>query len=134
MNHQGPIQLDRDVVYESRSPSGRAKKKRPRGIYILAAAAGLMALALLLYQPEGSSFVEDPPPEEQAERDAVYEVVMEVESFIDTADSLPSPNDIDLPQGFIYAVEEEGSWYIETPGGLFYTSDIDPEEFRGGSL
>ncbi len=134
MDHQGPIQLDRDVVYESRSPSGRAKKKRPRGIYILAAAGGLMAVALLLYQPEGSSFVEDPSPEEQAERDAVYEVVMEVESFVATADSLPFPEDLDLPPGFIYAVEEGGSWYIETPGGLFYTSDMDPEEFRRGSL
>ncbi|HPF31445.1 MAG TPA: hypothetical protein P5207_02835 [Candidatus Sabulitectum sp.] len=134
MDHQGPIQLDRDVVYESRPTSGRVKKKRPRGIYILAAAGGLMAVALLLYQPEGSSFVEDPPPEEQAERDAVFEVAVEVERFVTERGSLPSPNDLDLPPGFIYAVEDEVSWYIETPGGLFYTSDMDPEEFRGGSL
>lgn len=129
----GPVQLDREIVYEERSARKKPLKKRS-GLPIFAGTGVLLAIALLLYQPGNSTFVDTPPPEEQAERDSVASAVLTVQAFIEQSDSLPEEGDIRLPTGYVFTREEEGTWSIESPGGLYYTSDMDINAFRTGEI
>ncbi len=130
---EGPVQLDANVVYKEKPPGGPKRKKRS-GVLIVAAVGAILVIALLLYQPENSGFIDSPPPLEQEERDSVASVASRIISFRDQNDSLPLARDIDLPPGFRYQLEDSLVWSLETPGGLYYTSDMDIHEFQGGTL
>jgi len=130
---EGPLQLDANVVYPEKSPAHKKKGKRSGTVFI--AVIGLILIsALLIYQPENSEFIDSPPPEEQAERDSVTSVAARIVSFEEQNDSLPMAEEIDLPPGYVYRKEDDLLWSLETPGGLFYTSDMEIDLFQEGVL
>ena len=128
---EGPVQLDANVTYEEKAP---VKQKKRTRLLITACTGLLLAVILLLYQPDSAGFIESPPPAEQAERDSIASLAMAINSFSAQNDSLPGTEDINLPAGYIYLIEEEGLWSLESPGGLYYTSDMDMNEFQEGVL
>jgi hypothetical protein len=132
-NTQKPLQLDRDIVYEEKAPV-KVKKRKGSGVMVFGVVGALLIIVALLYQPEGSGFVESPPPLEQAERDSVAAVFRRVQDFRETNDSMPLAPDLNLPAGFVFEIEYEDVWSLRTPGGLYYTSDIEIASFRAGEL
>ncbi len=127
------MQLDKDIVFEERTPKP-VKKGGGKGIFIFAAAGAAAIIILLLYQPGNAAFITSPPPAEQAERDSVAALAARVDAFMAANDSLPGPGDLSLPPGFIYTVEYDDVWSVQTPGGLYYTADMDLGEFERGEL
>lgn len=132
-NVQKPLELDRDIVYEEKAPQKEKKRRRP-GIVAFGGVGALLIILVLLYQPESSSFVDSPPPEEQLERDSIAAVFQRVQDFRTLNDSMPLAPDLNLPAGFEFETEYDDVWSIRTPGGLYYTSDMEIEPFRVGEL
>lgn len=132
-NTQTPLQLDRDVVYEEKIPP-KEKRKKGSGILVFGTSGALLIIVALLYQPEGSGFVDYPPPLEQAERDSVAAIFQRVQDFRETNDSMPQAPDLNLPAGFLFELEYDDVWSLRTPGGLYFTSDMGIEPFRAGEL
>lgn len=127
------MQLDKDIVFETRKRKPERKKGK-NGILIFAAVGAAVIIVLLLYQPGNSAFITSPPPGEQAERDSVAAVAARVEAFMAANDSLPRQEELNLPPGFIYTVEYDDIWSVQTPVGLYYTSDMDLGQFERGEL
>ncbi len=132
-NTQKPLELDMDIVYEEKAPP-KEKRKKGSGILVFGAAGALLIIVVLLYQPEGSGFVGSPPPLEQAERDSVAAVFMRVQDWRALTDTMPLAPDLDLPSGFVFELEYDDEWSLRTPGGLYYTSDMEIEAFKAGEL
>jgi hypothetical protein len=127
-----PVELDKDIVYKD-SEKSRTKKKLP-WIYIAGATGIILIVGLLLVNPEDGSFVESPSPEEQAERDSIFAVAGRIQQYTENCDSLPAQTDIQLPSGITYEKEDGMDWTLETESGLFYSSDMDINEFRTGEI
>lgn len=132
-NTQKPLQLDRDIVYEEKAPP-KEKRKKGSGIVVFGGVGAVLIMVVLLYQPEGSGFVDSPPPLEQAERDSVAAVFQRVQDWRAMNDSMPTAPDLDLPAGFLFELEYDDVWSLRTPEGLYYTSDMGIEPFRAGEL
>lgn len=132
-NTRKPLQLDRDIVYEEKAPL-KEKRKKGSGIVVFGGVGVLLIIVVLLYRPESGGFVDSPPPEEQAERDSVAAVFQRVQIFRAMNDSMPVAPDLNLPAGFTFELEYDEEWSLRTPGGLYYTSDMDIGSFRAGEL
>ena len=130
----GPVQLDRDVFYETKKPNVKKNKKKGSGVFIFAGIGLILMAALLLYSPENSGFVETPPPEEQLERDSVAAAAERISAFIQENGYPADPSVFQLPEGYIFLVENDSSWSLETPGGLYFTSDMNIADFQEGAI
>lgn len=129
-----PVELDRDIVYRETENKSNKKSSMVPWPYIVGGVGLLLIIVLLFINPVNGGFVDSPPPEEQAERDSIFSAEAGIRNYVLLNDSLPSPEDISLPAGFIYEKEDEIFWSIETEEGLYYTSDMDIESFRLGEI
>ncbi len=129
-----PIELDRNIRYDDEE-----KKKGKRELKIpwpfIVGGFGLLLIVMLLFvNPSGDEFVDSPPPAELDERETVYAAAGLIEQYLHENDSLPLANDILFTPGLFYEREDERIWSIETESGLYYSSDMNLEEFRTGEL
>lgn len=129
----GPIQLDKDIVYKK--PEKRARKSAKLPWFYYAGVVGLVLVVVLLFiNPNNREFIDSPPPTEQAERDSICSYSVRIEQYSVKFDSLPGQLDISLPNDFTYEKEDVLLWSIETVSGLYYSSDMDLETFGMGGL
>ena len=129
-----PIELDRDISYEQKQKKTDKRKSKIPGLYIAGAIGLLLIILLLFVNPDGGEFVDSPPPAELDERESIYTAAERIEQYLLTNDSLPETNEIQFPPGLFYEREDMEFWSIETESGLYYSSDMDLEEFRMGEL
>ncbi|RKZ02664.1 hypothetical protein DRQ21_08060 [Candidatus Fermentibacteria bacterium] len=129
-----PVELDKDIVYNNSGKNRAEKKKKLPWIYIAGATGIVLITGLLFVNPADGSFIDSPPPEEQAERDSIFAVAGRIQQYMENYDSLPAQTDIQLPSGITYENEGDMAWTLETESGLFYSSDMDINEFRTGKI
>ena len=130
-----PEQLDRDIDY-SREPE--ISQKRPSGagsrLPAMVSVGVVLIILAMMIQPGEGGYEDSPPPAEQIERDSAAVLAQRVEAFQDSAGRLPLHSEIPVPAGYNYSVEDDSMWSAETPGGLYYTSDMDMDAFARGDL
>ncbi len=130
----GPVELDRDIVHRKpEEKTGKRLKKIPLS-HIVGTTGVILIAALLFINPDNEKFIDSPPLEEQMERDSITAGAERIERYLNNYDSLPDPDDISLPSGFVYEKEDELLWSIETEAGLYYSSDMDLGAFGRGEL
>ncbi len=75
----GPIELDEHIT--NKKPE-RKKKQKKIPWALVAGIIGLLFIVMLLFiNPPGAVFLNDAPPEEQAERDSIYSVATRIEEY-----------------------------------------------------
>ncbi len=129
-----PVELDKDIVYNDSAKNKIRKKQKTPWIYIVGITGIILVVGLLFVNPEDGDFIDSPPPAEQAERDSVFAVAGRIQQYMENCDSLPAVTDIQLPPGIVYEKEDDIDWTLETESGLFYSSDMDINEFRTGEI
>ena len=130
----GPISLDRNIVFKEKTKKmGKKQKKIPK-LYIFSGISLILLVSLLFINPENDVYIDSPPPEEQAIRDSIYNTILQVQQYQTFHNSLPESDDILIPTGLYFEVEEDSSWSIESEAGLYYSSDMDPHLFKQGEI
>lgn len=130
--NSAPIGLDKNVTCKKKTQK-MGKKKVPK-MYLFGGIGLILLITILFINPQNGEYIDSPPPEEQAERDSIYNTILLIQQYQTTYDSLPTSTDIPIPLGLHYEIEDDLSWFIETETNLFYSSDMDPDLFKIGEI
>ena len=132
--NRGPISLDKDIVFKEKTKKMNKKQKKFPKMYIFSGIGLILLISLLFVNPENNAYIDSPPPEEQAERDSIFNTIIQIQQYQTFHNSFPEPNDISIPTGLYFEVEEDSSWSIESETGLYYSSDMDRYLFKQGKI
>ena len=134
VNSKGPINLDKDIVFKERKKRADKKQKKIPKMFVFSGIGLILLISLLFINPDNDPYIDSPPPEEQAERDSIYSTILQIQQYQTFHDSFPESNDISIPTGLYFEVDEDSSWSIESETGLYYSSDMDPNLFKQGEI
>ncbi|MEA3347416.1 MAG: hypothetical protein U9Q21_04970 [Candidatus Auribacterota bacterium] len=132
--NKGSINLDKDIVFKEKKKVVSKKQSKIPKMFIFAGIGLLLLLTLLFINPENSGYIDSAPPEELAVRDSVYNTILQIQQYQTSHHSLPGSDDISIPAGLYFEVQEDSSWSIESETGLYYSYDMDPTLFKLGEI
>ncbi|NOQ23362.1 MAG: hypothetical protein GQ565_12050 [Candidatus Aegiribacteria sp.] len=134
-------QIDRDIdipdPFDSRKRSDGSRKKKFFGVVcVLSVFAVVLIVILILPSGDSNSFNTDFSSEEQELRSIMCSIACEIHEYSRMNGRLPRiPEDIDISsQAVTYTEEDDSSWFLQSPDGIIYYSDMDPVEFEKGEI